>query len=514
MADCHEETVKRAYLSILNRVADPGGLAAYANLLRTGQMTEIGLLDNLVRSVEYQIRNPPLCGGGPPPPDEPPPIPPPGSGAIKSLTLSSNRRGLLLNGSPYTIASHGNVVTAIPGHQWEDDVALQVSHGETYARLWHILSGDTPPTNWPWAWNGSKWDLSRWNEAYWTEKFEVMEACGEAGIVLEVMLFDRGTGGSQSDFKAHPFHPDNNINGLAGELATPLDFYAMRPKTLNFQLAYVKRWIFEMIGFPGVIAEIDNEYRGDGISWPRKMANTVKGEDSKRLVSHSSLGHDLEGAYKEPSIDIVCKHFGNEGNNTRTLSDYLATHWKLGKVVNIDEFANGLGDKALLRDMCETIVRQGGHFHIEDSQGQADGYGAAKAARAIVAAANPPLYETGPTGPPPACPKEVFRGISFYNASYKSQIWIGHQNCLKQNQKGFPAGVHVAFDSTPQAGPNDPVPPGCPVVKTTWSCVPTVPLKTQPDEPFAMQATFAKPGSYVVSAKGAAGAKTLVVKVV
>lgn len=473
-------------------------------------MSEAQFLDTLLDSEEFKQKNPPLCGDGPPPP------PPPPGGAIQSLTLSPNKRGFLLNGKPHTVASHGNVVTAIPGHSWQADIALQLKEGETYARLWHILAGDTQ--QWPWVKVGNKWDLTQFNEVYWAEKRAVMAACDEAGIILEVHIFDRGCGGNQADYKAYPWHPDNNVNQLGNELpdggtGAP-EFYALKPKTTALQDAYARKWVEEARPFKGVILEIDNEFRGDSIAWPRHFANLINSLHPTRLVAHSSLGHDLEAAYNEPNIDIVCKHFGSEGNNTRTLHDYLATHWKLGKLINIDEFANGLGNKTLLVDMCEEIIRSGGHFHIEDSLGSADGYGAARASRQLAASSNPPFYEKGPTGPPPSCPPELFRGISFYNASFKSQVWIGHQACTKQNQKGFPAGVHIAFDSTPMAGQNDPIPGGCQVVNTTWKCNPPVNLKTQPDEPFSMQATFSTKGSYTVTAKGAAGTKSIVVKVV
>jgi hypothetical protein len=40
--------------------------------------------------------------------------------------------------------------------------------------------------------------------------------------------------------------------------------------------------------------------------------------------------------------------------------------WQHGKAINVDEFANGLADAALLRRICWTIVMSGGNFHIED----------------------------------------------------------------------------------------------------------------------------------------------------
>jgi hypothetical protein len=370
-------------------------------------------------------------------------------------------------------------VTAIPGHDWHDDLALQVQRGESYARLWHILASETQ--EWPWLKVGSKWDLERWNPVYWQTIHDVLDAAGAAGVIVEPHIFDRGCGGSQADYKNYPWHPDNNVNSLHDQLPTGgtgfPQFYEAAPGSnlYNLQAAYVRKWAEELLPYPGVILEIENEHReGGGSTWARQWAMLIRSIDPKRLISYSSLEEDLEAAYTEPAIDVVNKHFGQDGNNPLALQSYIYFHWSKGKLINIDEFANTLADKDLLLEMCETIARNGAHFHIEDSDPMADGPGAAANARQLIAAANPPFCEIGPTGPPPPCPQETKRGWSILYVNRAGQrICTGNTACTKAASDGeLKPGDNIVLDSTALVGTQDPVPPGCGTCEenpTTWS---------------------------------------------
>lgn len=460
-----------AYQEILRRPVEPEEVAS-ANARLNNGMTEAQLRESLLRSAEYQQRFPEERG------TQPRRIPGDGS-AIASLTLSQSKRGFLLNGKPYTIASHGNLVTAVPGHDWRADLALQVSKGESYARLWHMLAGET--VEWPWLKVGAKWDLTQWNEAYWKVIREVLTEAGNAGVVVEPHVFDRGCGGSQQDYKSYPWHPDNNTSGLHDQLPTGgtgfPQFYEApaNSKLFNLQAAYVRKWAEECKPFPGVILEIENEKRaGGGIEWARHWAAVIKGVNPAQLVSYSSLEEDLEAAYSVSQIDVICKHFGDEGSDTRVLHDYIARHWSKGKVVNIDEFANGLGDHVLLTQMCETITRNGAHFHIEDSQGSADGYDAAAAMRVLIAGVNPPFCDVGPSGPRPPCPEESKRGWSILYVNREGRrLFTGNTACEKAAREGkLRPGDNIALDSTALVRTQEPVPEGCGTCEerpTKWS---------------------------------------------
>lgn len=121
---------------------------------------------------------------------------------------------------------------------------------------------------------------------------------------------------------------------------------------------------------------------------------------------------------------------------------------------------------------------------------------------------DPPGEPNEPAPPSGDCPPEAWRGWAFYRADWSGGSCTGSGPCDAVNDSGgFPRGVRIAFDSTahPQAG--GPMPPGCHVVATTWSLAPAVPMKTQGNEPFAMQATFTAPGRYTVTSKGSPGAK-------
>lgn len=290
-----------------------------------------------------------------------------------SVTLHPNRQHFTLDGEPLLVASHGNVVTAIPGHSWEEDLAILVAQGARYGRLWHILAQDT--LEWPWLrLPDARWDLSQFNETYWSTIRSVLERAESVGVVLEPHLFDRGCGGNQADYRAYPWHPRRNVNGLRGQLpqgGTGLpQFYEARPGTPLFELqaSYVRKWVDEARPFRNVVLEIENEHRQhDVIRWAAQWARLIKILDPERMVSYSSLESDLERAYRIAEIDIVNVHSGREGRDPQVLRDYLTGHFRRRKLMNVDEFANGERSAKVLRRQCWTIVTSGGHFHIEDA---------------------------------------------------------------------------------------------------------------------------------------------------
>lgn len=448
--------IELAFDNILKRFPSEVEIDSYNSEINSG-MSERKMREGLLRSAEYAERFP----DGSTPPD---PIPP--GQQIISLTLADDKRCLRLNGKSYTIASHGNIVTAFPTHDWRGDLNLQIQNGESYARYWAFLAKDT--VEWPWIKSGSRWDLSQFNPIFWDQLVEVVTECGKNGIILEPMIFDRCCGGGQQDYRNYPWHPDNNVNNV--ELPTNgagnPEFYEA-PNVSNLkalQELYVRKWVTTLKPFKNVILEIENEHRtGGGSAWARQWGRVIKSIDPERLVSYSSLEEDLEAAYFEPTIDIVNKHFGNDGDNPRTLHSYISTHWNKGKLINIDEFANGVTDPNLLREMCETITKNGAHFHIEDSAESAKGYDASAHCRTLISAANPPYCDVGPSGPAPPCPKEERRGLSMLYINRKGKrMFTGNAACEKASKEGkIKPGDNIVFDSTALVSTQYPVPEGC-----------------------------------------------------
>lgn len=314
----------------------------------------------------------------PVPPPPPPPSPPPSPGIADVRLHPNNPRYLLVDGKPRLVAAYGNIVTAIPGHEWRDDIAQLVRSRAGYARLWHMLGSETQ--EWPWLRlpNG-KWDLSQWNETYWKTIGEALAEARTQGIIVEPHIFDRGCGGTQQDYRSYPWHPDNNVNRLHAQLPTGgtglPEFYEAEPRTPlhELQKAYVLKWVEQTRSYRNVILEIENEHREHTrIRWAAQWARLIKANDPQRLLAYSSLETDFEDIYKTAEIDVANIHSGREGRDPAVLAEYLSSHWSRNKLMNVDEFANGERDPKVLRDQVWSILTSGGHFHVEDAKPSSD----------------------------------------------------------------------------------------------------------------------------------------------
>ncbi len=264
-----------------------------------------------------------------------------------------------------------------------------------YARVWHFTPWSMQNAVWPWAtssttggyWGGlggNKLNMNNWNATAWTRLKDSISRADNAGVYAQIMLFDRCgmAPGSNSRWGNNPWAANNNINGLEVPNAQPPNDgtpefyqYLSRPNLRNQQERYIRKMIDETIAYGHVIYEIENEHwEHNDPDWATHYGQFVKDyiaanyPSSPRLVSYSSLETDLESMYTISAIDIVNKHYGNAlEDDPSIVNPYINDRWAYNKPINIDEFANGLADPAVLREICWTIVTSGGHFHIEDA---------------------------------------------------------------------------------------------------------------------------------------------------
>jgi hypothetical protein len=432
---------------------------------------------------------------------------------------------LLRNAKPFPLYAYGGIVPAFgDSHPWREDLALRIAEHVCYARVWDKLWSDTPHDLTPFLLlpNG-KWDLTQKNPKYWANMKDIARETKATCIIPEVMIWDRCLGGSNGDYRASPWHPDNNVNGLSGELpdgGLGLELYtkAMEPGTkLNSLTQTYVTWYAEFFrdDCPHCIAEVENENRAvdanNGRDWARRWAKLVKAISPKTVVSFNSLNLEtLDKTFGIPEVDIVSVHYGNEGSTPKVFSDFLIRKWKEGKVINFDEFWNNMGAPEVLAEVMKTIEAQGGYGHIEDAKAEALAVKAAAGARAVAGTRGTPKCATGPTGSA-TCEDEDHRGIAYYRADWNGGSCTGHTDCTKQNAKTFPKGVKVAFDSTPKDAGNKPIEAPCPVlVPTKWTITPTAGVPT--GSGFGMQVKFPAADNYTVCAKvDGAGATCLAV---
>lgn len=157
-------------------------------------------------------------------------------------------------------------------------------HGHNFIRLWrweHVKSQSVGGgfhlcmTPQPWQRTGPgeatdgkpKFDLSRFDDAYFARLRERVVAAGNAGIYVAVMFFD-GWGLHLSpppdNSAGHPFHADNNINGIA--LTSILDYQVLPldPRIQELQQAYLRKVVDTVADLPNVLYEVANESSGGG----------------------------------------------------------------------------------------------------------------------------------------------------------------------------------------------------------------------------------------------------------
>jgi hypothetical protein len=177
-------------------------------------------------------------------------------------------------------------------------------HGHNFIRLWRweqfksqvgggAVHACMSPQ--PWARTGPgeasdgkpKFDLTTFDDEHFDRLRERVEAAGERGIYVGVMLFE-GFGlhltPPPDNVEGHPFHAKNNVNGIGigsirDYMVLPLD-----AEVQALQEAYVRKVVDTVQDLPNVLYEVANEASGedadeikmpDGSSFPAVSGDTT-----------------------------------------------------------------------------------------------------------------------------------------------------------------------------------------------------------------------------------------------
>lgn len=184
-------------------------------------------------------------------------------------------------------------------------------HGHNFFRLWAWeqakWTAETPGAYYisplPWARTGPgtardgkpRFDLTRFNVAYFERLRRRVREAGDRGIYVSVMLFngwsvedkDLGIG---NPWPGHPFHSDNNVNGIAGdvdgdgegeEIHTLAD-----PAVTSLQEAYVRRVVEAVGDLDNVLYEISNESHSESQEWQYHMIRFIRGLQAEGSTQH------------------------------------------------------------------------------------------------------------------------------------------------------------------------------------------------------------------------------------
>lgn len=175
---------------------------------------------------------------------------------------------------------------------------------------WELLSWDTsgnrekqPKSHrvWPQPWQRTgpgkaldgnpKFDLTKFDEDYFKRLRTRVEAAGDQGIYTAVMLFEGwGLQFAPDAWRNHPMHPENNINGIDGDLdgdGKGLEVHSGRSKEITeLQRAYVRKVIDTVNDLDNVLYEISNENHPASTEWQYAMIRFIKEYEKKKPKQH------------------------------------------------------------------------------------------------------------------------------------------------------------------------------------------------------------------------------------
>lgn len=134
-----------------------------------------------------------------------------------------------------------------------------------------------------------RFDLQRLNEAYFARLRARVKAAAERGLYVSVMLFE-GCGAQFYSAEGHPFHGQNNIQGIKGEANGDRKFLEIntlnRPEIRAVQEAYLRKVIDTVNDLDNVLYEVCNEAGPYSTDWQYHMIQYVKSYEAGLPKQH------------------------------------------------------------------------------------------------------------------------------------------------------------------------------------------------------------------------------------
>jgi hypothetical protein len=167
----------------------------------------------------------------------------------------------------------------------------------------------------PWARTGPesakdgkpRFDLERFDQAFFDRLRERVVEAGEAGIYVDVMLFDGWAlhlSPPPDHVEGHPFHALNNINGISIGSIDDLQVLPLDERIEKLQEAYIRKVVDTLHDLPNVLWEVANESSGDG-------SVTQEFADFLGMKEPPVWGDSTDWQYWV--IDVVKRHEAEQG---------------------------------------------------------------------------------------------------------------------------------------------------------------------------------------------------------
>ncbi len=245
--------------------------------------------------------------------------PPPTRGPLRVHTANpryfaeASGRAVLLTGS-HTWNNLQDMGTNEPPAAFDFPAYLDFlnRHSHNFVRLWrwelfswnteanreerphHLLCGPHP-----WARTGPglaldgkpKFDLTRFDGSYFERLRSRVTAARDRGIYVSIMLFEGwGLQFVADAWKAHPFHPSNSLQGVAGDAnadGKALEIHTLQdPGVTALQEAYVRKVIDTVNDLDNVLFEISNENHPASTDWQYHFIRFIKEYEMGKPAQH------------------------------------------------------------------------------------------------------------------------------------------------------------------------------------------------------------------------------------
>ncbi|MBN2287676.1 MAG: hypothetical protein JXI43_14610 [Tissierellales bacterium] len=136
-----------------------------------------------------------------------------------------------------------------------------------------------------------KFDLKKYNPIYFERLKQRVKLAAHNDIYVSIMLFEGwGLQFSPNAYKNHPFHPDNNINGINGDLnndGNGVEIHTLADEEITaIQEDYVKQIIETVNKFDNVLFEISNENHPPSTDWQYHLITFIKDLENKLPKQH------------------------------------------------------------------------------------------------------------------------------------------------------------------------------------------------------------------------------------
>lgn len=207
-------------------------------------------------------------------------------------------RALLLVGS-HTWSNLQDIgdTDPFPTFDWGAYLEFLTAHHHNFVRLWRWELMNCAPHPWPRtgpeaALDGRpRFDLAQFDDTYFSRLRSRVASAAERGVFVSVMLFEGwGMQFAEDAWRAHPFHPENNMNGIDGDAngdGRGLEVHELvDPEVLAIQEAYVRKVIDTVGDLDNVLYEISNENHPESTEWQYHMINYIREYERSRPKQH------------------------------------------------------------------------------------------------------------------------------------------------------------------------------------------------------------------------------------